>query len=98
MISKTADCKSYEGCNAPVCPLDNSFISAVWYPDEDICPARQYRREKWRINQRKIAKVHLARKVDGCFTVKALSGIKRVAGGLSGINPEAGVNLAMDKA
>ena len=98
MENNAANCKSHDGCKAPLCPLDNSFNTAVWYPQEDICPARQFNRDTWRINQRKIAKVNSVRKVEGCFTVTALKNIQNVRKGISGINPETSANLAMTKA
>lgn len=98
LIRGAMACKSFEGCKAPLCPLDDSFKSAVWYPGEDICPALKYRREHWRIIQRKIAKVNLSRKVDGCFTVTMLENIQRVSKGISGINPETSIPLATGKA
>lgn len=89
------DCASFEGCEAVLCPLDSSFKVAVWYPGEEICPSIKYRKEHWRVIQRKIQKKNLARKVEGCFTVTALENIKNVRGGISGINPETRIPLAL---
>lgn len=84
MPDTKTDCPAYDGCKAPICPLDSSFAKAVWYVDEPFCVARKFRRAKWRIVQRKIAKVHLRRPVIGFFTVSALENIRRVAGGICG--------------
>lgn len=84
LIRGVLACTSFEGCNAPICPLDPSFKKAVWYAVEDICSAKKYRKEHWRVIQRKIAKVNAKRPVPGCFLIKDLEAIKRVAHGISG--------------
>ncbi|MFA5299098.1 MAG: hypothetical protein WC389_12900 [Lutibacter sp.] len=90
-VEPKVDCIRFEGCTAPICPLDKSFEKAVWYADEDICTVRTFRKEHWRIVQRKIVKLNLKRKVDGFFTLSMLNNIKRVAGGINGLTERQGV-------
>ncbi len=79
-------CRGYEGCKATLCPLDNSFNQAVWYADEPICSIRgAYRKEKWRKNQRRIAKINSKNPVEGYFTVEYLANLGRVTTKVHGI-------------
>ena len=50
-------CPSFVECRAPLCPLDESlYKGAVWYADEDICGAREFRNLAWIRKQRKLKK------------------------------------------
>ena len=49
------DCRYWNECNAPLCPLDRG-AKGIWYPDEDICGVRKYGKRTWIANQKKIAK------------------------------------------
>lgn len=77
-------CKQYETCKAPICPLDRSFTLAVWYPAEPICVALKFRRDDWRIAQRKIVKLNSKSQVPGYFDVSMLRQIKQVRRGITG--------------
>jgi hypothetical protein len=81
---KMNECKSFEGCTAPLCPLDKSFNLAVWYPGEPICGKRELPPDARRIIrvQRKISRRAVAR--DLSFDVTALSTIKRVHTSIKG--------------
>jgi hypothetical protein len=82
------NCKGYNFCKAPLCPLDNSFTKAVWYGDEPICSIRStYTKERWHKNQKKIAKVNAQKPVEGYFTVEYLSNLGRVTSKVHGIIP-----------
>ncbi|MBI2851740.1 MAG: hypothetical protein HYX84_01375 [Chloroflexi bacterium] len=49
-------CPNFEGCAAPICPLDKASLkNALWYPDEPICKRRGLGL-KWLTMQRRIAK------------------------------------------
>lgn len=82
------DCQSFEGCSAPLCPLDKSFNGACWFPDEPICCKRQLGPDDKKIirTQRKIARRATAR--DLSFDVMALSAIKRVCTSIKGHNTD----------
>jgi len=71
-------CPSFEGCKAPLCPLDKSFNHAIWYPEEDICGKRGLPDNANRIirTQRKISRRANSR--DLSFDVNQLLAIKRV--------------------
>jgi len=88
---KVEDCPSYEGCEAPLCPLDtNSLPHAIWYVDEPVCPSLKYR-QHFVLMQKKIVK-HRAKASKqndiGYFTVKMLNSIKSVSPNIKGIVPE----------
>lgn len=86
---RNKDCIGFEGCESPICPIDSSFNNGVvWYADEEVCPSRLYRKEKWRINQRRIAKINLKHKVDGYFTLDSLKTISRVSSKIKGVLPD----------
>jgi len=62
-------CPSYEGCSAPICPLDpQSLELGIWLPDEPICRSKKYGTAKWIKRQRKIAEK--AKNRDFFFTFK----------------------------
>jgi hypothetical protein len=78
------ECPSYEKCEAPICPLDDSSKDiALWYPDEEICGSMQFRKEKWRIAQRKIAKRAIDR--DTYFTKPMLEVATKVTPHIKGV-------------
>ena len=79
-------CPGFEGCKAPVCPVDDSFREAIWFAEEDYCQARKYRREHWRKIQKKIAKVNCLVPVNGYFNLRRLEGIRRVVRGIEGLS------------
>lgn len=88
----TKDCKGYEGCDAPICPMDDATRDiAVWYPNEEICGLREFRKEKWRIAQRKIAKK--ATNTDTYFTMVMLNSVGMVCKGIKGVNPNMSVEM-----
>jgi hypothetical protein len=78
----------FEGCKAPICPMDESFREAVWFAGEDYCQAIKYRREHWRKIQKKIAKVNSLVPVGGYFDLAMLEGILRVRRGIGGASPD----------
>jgi len=54
---KRQECKRYDTCSAPLCPMDDqSLQNGIWYPDEEICHNQAYRSLTWIKNQKKIAK------------------------------------------
>lgn len=79
------DCPSFEGCSAPLCPLDQSFPYAVFYADEPICSSLKFRPPFVKI-QRRIAK-RVCTPEAGYFTVKMLQSMSRVTPQTKGIDP-----------
>jgi len=71
------DCRYYESCKAPICPLDEqSPKHSIWYPDEPICRARKDVPADWLKIQKRIAKK--ARNITRYFTYKDFISRKRV--------------------
>lgn len=79
-----ADCVKFEGCNAPLCPLDEDVADYVWYPDEYICNCQQHNQIDWVRRQRKIAK-----KVElGYFTLEMLNRNCVIGANMRGLDPD----------
>jgi hypothetical protein len=84
------DCPSFEGCKAPLCPMDDSFNNgAIWYVDADVCVSLKFRREHWYRIQRRIKKLSMVYPVDGYFTSGMLKRIMRVRKGVAGLSADA---------
>lgn len=83
------ECNLFETCSAPLCPMDNNE-QYIWYPDEDICSLRQFASVNWVRKQKLIAKKHGS--VNGFFSVKMLQVIKKVSKGITGANPDSGID------
>lgn len=84
-----AQCPRYEGCDAPLCPLQAGLGNHVWYPGEAICPLRKYTSLSWVRKQRRIQALPEA-DADGFFTVAMLETISKVRKGLMGASPDDG--------
>jgi len=78
-----AQCRLYETCLAPLCPLDGCSLNGIWYSDEEICRSRTYGNLSWIRAQRKIARV----KAGGYFTLKMLNDIRTARKGMVGLDP-----------
>jgi hypothetical protein len=82
------NCKFYESCSAPLCPmsLDKQNTNCIWYPDEEIC--RKIKGlPSWVRQQRKIAK---KAKPENCwryFTIDMLKVRFRVTSSVKGLDP-----------
>lgn len=80
-------CRHYEGCGAPLCPLDTKWLkTAIWYPDEPICKRRGLPNADWLKTQRRVAKK--ANQDHLFFTYDDLLRIKRVHPSIRGHNPD----------
>ena len=85
--SDSKDCKYYDECDAPVCPLDkHSLNTSIWYSDEDICRLREFSGVLWIKNQRKIKKRQISS--DTYFTSEMLDRKLKVSQGMKGIDPD----------
>jgi hypothetical protein len=82
--SNPTTCPSFEGCKAPICPKDLSFENSIWYPDEPICSSLKFRKDHWRISQRKIYKLNFIHSTKGFFTKSTLNQIHIVRKGIKG--------------
>jgi len=83
----STECRLYESCSAPLCPLDpNSLEKGIWYPDEEICQARCFSRLVWVRQQGKIAKC--AARMDRYFYLRMLQRRCTVKPGITGLDPD----------
>jgi len=81
--SEREECKMYEVCEAPFCPLEpNSLI--IWYAGEEICRDRDHKNLPWVQAQRKLAKVDAA----GYFTLEMLNRNCIIKTGMLGLDPD----------
>jgi len=81
--SEREECKMYEVCEAPFCPLEpNSLI--IWYAGEEICRDRVHRNIPLVQAQRKLAKVDAV----GYFTLAMLKQDCFIKVGIQGLDPD----------
>jgi len=78
-----AQCRLYETCLAPLCPLDRCSLNGIWYSDEEVCRSRTYGNLSWIRAQRKIARV----KAGGYFALEMLNDIRTARKGMTGLDP-----------
>lgn len=81
-----SECKYYDKCDAPICPMDENKERMYWYPDEEICRNRNFSKELYIQNQKKIAK--RAKDTDKLFTFKMLNRNIIIKTGIEGIDPD----------
>lgn len=83
------NCRYYNGCNAPLCPMatPQEQIFGVWYPDEDICRRRK-EVPQWVKQQRKVAKRLNDENVKTYFSLDMLKVPFRVTKKVIGIDPD----------
>jgi len=80
------DCRRYESCNAPLCPMDEkSLKSAIWYPDDEICRLNEFCNEIWIDRQKRIAK---KRNKNTYYTHSMLQHNCIIGKAISGIDPD----------
>jgi len=87
MQANIGECPSFEGCEAPLCPLDEGLSDAAWYPDEDICVSRKFPSLHWLKRQKRLRK-YKAPASNGYFTKEMLENMRRCSSGTKGINPD----------
>ena len=69
-------CSSFEGCEAPLCPMSETLSDCIWYPDEEICHRRGM--PKWVRTQRKIVKRIGSSNEIGFFDVSRIEKIQKI--------------------
>lgn len=84
--TKMEDCKFYEDCSAPICPMTEDNSQYIWYPDEDICRNKTYADCQWIKTQKKIQKV--ATNVETYYTMKMLNRNIVVKDSITGLDPD----------
>ena len=81
---KPDQCRYFEFCNAPLCPLDEKHLkTGTWYPDEDICRLRKI--TDWIKLQKKITKK--TKDKDTYYSYEMLNRNCKVGTGMTGLNP-----------
>lgn len=75
-------------CGANLCAEATGNADRGWYPGEAICTASGAADLRWNKNQRKIAKIHAKRPVEGFFSFAMLDGTFTVGEGICGIDDE----------
>ena len=80
-----SQCKFYDRCSAPVCPLFSNLDSVVWYPDEEICRNPDFREAQWRKTQLKIKR--RAKDKERFFTFEMLNRNTRITSSIKGLKP-----------
>ncbi|KAA0259369.1 hypothetical protein FHQ18_00390 [Deferribacter autotrophicus] len=84
------ECKYFESCNAPLCPLLSDDVNSLglWYADEDICKLK-IKQPYWVKKQQKIQHIHKHQKpVFGYFNFQMLNHSFRVQRGIIGLDPD----------
>jgi len=83
---KPEDCRHWDYCSAPICPLEDKVknLNYLWYPDEEIC--RLATVPAWVKTQRKILKKHPDK--DKYFTFKMLNRNCVIKKGIIGLDPD----------
>lgn len=90
------NCKNFEECNAPLCPLDEESLKyCIWYPDEDICNLRRFQTLDWIKKQKLVARKHGS--TDGFFNIRMLNTITHIQKGIAGANPDLPLSAKSDE-
>lgn len=86
-IKTQKDCRRFNDCEAPLCPLDETSLRAgIWYSNEQICKSHKFASFGWIKRQKKIARLRLAANA-GFFTVAMLNSIRAITKNLKGADP-----------
>ena len=81
------ECKKYDTCNAPLCPLDEQSLKhGIWYPDEEICGIRTHATLPWIQNQKKLVKK--TGRADRYFNLQMLERNCIIRKGIEGLDPD----------
>jgi hypothetical protein len=88
-MNKRINCRYYENCSAPMCPVlsDEQNINYCWYPDEEICRKRKGLPD-WVRQQRKIAKKAKPENYWHYFKLEMLKVRFRVTASVKGLDPD----------
>jgi hypothetical protein len=81
---KATDCKRFDSCSAPICPLNQ--CSGTWVADEEICRSSSFSSEGWLQNQKKIAK--RTRDFETYYTYTMLQRNFIIGKGITGLDPD----------
>lgn len=48
------NCKRFNKCSAPLCPLDENLDERYWYSDESVCASQEHGDRRWIKKQKQI--------------------------------------------
>jgi hypothetical protein len=83
------ECKYFDSCSAPLCPMDSESMSAgIWYADEEVCKRRDLS-APWVKRQKRIAEVTGADFLAGAFNHRMLAHDFTVYKKIQGLDQEA---------
>ena len=84
---KPEDCRHWDYCSAPICPLDKvKNLNYLWYPEEEICRLKLKDIPNWVRVQRKIIKKNPD--INKYFTFEMLNRNFIVKNGIVGLDPD----------
>ena len=84
---KSQECKNFEKCSAPLCPLDGKSLEhGIWYPDEEICISQQFSSSQFIRNQKKVKKK--TKDEDTYYTYKMLNRKFVIGSAITGLDPD----------
>ena len=87
MTYKPEDCRTFEECSVPLCPLDEDLYNRTWFADEPICRSKSHGSGmQWMISQRKICKKSTDKET--CYTAEMLDRHFMVKKGINGVDPD----------
>ncbi|MGA2976370.1 MAG: hypothetical protein ABSF77_13755 [Spirochaetia bacterium] len=87
----TSECPRFDACSCPICPLDSESAAYVsWFPNETVCPRKDFAGLSWIRRQRKIVHVLGLSFEAGSFTHRMLLQDFIVRRGLTGLDPDRG--------
>ena len=79
------ECRYFDDCSAPMCPIDEGLENYTWFSDEDICILKDV--PDWVKRQKKIAKKAVGWKA-GYFTLTMLQRDCVIGKAIKGIDPD----------
>ena len=88
VIKAEKECRYYKVCEAPICPLDDSFNYANWFADEMVCKLPRFSKEKWYKVQKALKRNSRS---TGYFTVDMLNNVAQARRNLEGVTEEEGI-------
>lgn len=91
MNKAITECKHFETCEAPLCPLDDNLDSCIWYSDEEICRSSIFKKLQWIRIQKRLRKRQVS--ADGFFTKFRLNTMYACSPQTKGANPDSRINM-----
>lgn len=80
------NCKYYESCSSPFCPLNKKTNNNIWYPNEQICNLKKFTKLPYIQLQKKIIKK--TRDINKYYTIEMLNSNCIVGKGIIGLDPD----------